>query len=249
MGDDLGRVARRQTLLFARRVPAQPVHQEQPGELVPVAGFQNQPNHGWQAIQEDDEDDYQPPPTAFLSASVEEYFEIVRQFIQLIGFADIFPPGEKHRNACTAETSNACGLGWDIRRDEGRQLRTASYAPTQSGAYYLQVTRIRDDQPVYRSAKGWSIFHDYRGDATNYQPVYAASVLSQQGLRNAFTYYEISVEVRGPTLSSVTIDDDHKLQGDHSYWYITNKNQFGFFPGASTTGWACSASCRRLPSP
>ena len=196
---------------------------------MPVAGFQNQPNHGWQAIQEDDEDDYQPPPTAFLSASVEEYFEIVSQFI---GFADIFPPGEKHRNACTAETSNACGLGWDIRRDEGRQLRTASYTPSQSGVYYLQVTRIRDDQPVFRGGgRGWSIVFDDSSGGAPAQPVYAASVLTKAGLRSAFPYYEISVEVRGPTLSSATIDDDYKLQGGHSYWYISAKNQFGFLPG------------------
>ena len=69
-----------------------------------------------------------------------------------------------------------------------------------------------------------SIFHDYRGDATNYQPVYAASVLSQQGLRNAFTYYEISVEVRGPTLSSAMISGG-------TYWDGILDNRFGFIPG------------------
>ena len=118
------------------------------GELVPVAGFQNQPNYGWQAINEDDDDNYQRPPAAMLSDTVEEYFEVVRELIILFDLADLFPPGSKHRNACTTEPSNVCGLGWDIQRDGGRQLRTASYTPSQRGVYYLQVTRISDDQPV-----------------------------------------------------------------------------------------------------
>ena len=201
------------------------------GELVPVADFQNQPNYGWQAITEDGDDNYQRPGTAFLSDSIEEYFEVVRQLIMVFDFAELFPAGSQHLNPCTTEPSNACGLGWDIRRDHGRQLRTASYTPSQSGAYYLQFTCIRDDQPVYRSAKGWSIFHDYRGDATNYQPVYAESVLKQAGLRSAFPYYEISVEVRGPTLSSASIDDrGTNIQGT-SYWTGILHNQFGFLPG------------------
>ncbi len=201
------------------------------GELVPVADFQNQPNYGWQAITEDDDDNYQIPSSQFLVETVEEFFEIVRQLIVLFDLADFLPPGAKHRTACVVEPTNACGLGWDIRRAGGRQLRTASYTPSQSGTYYLQVTRIRDDQPVFREAEGWSITFDDTSGGREKQPVYAASVLKQAGLRNAFPYYEISVEVRGPTLSSATIDDDYKLQGDHSYWYITNKNQFGFLPG------------------
>ena len=62
------------------------------------------------------------------------------------------------------------GWAWDIERDDGRQLRTASYTPTQSGIYYLQVTRVRDDQPVWRDeSKGWSLeIHNDRGDQENY---------------------------------------------------------------------------------
>ena len=42
-----------------------------------------------------------------------------------------------------------CGEDLDISKDDGRQLRTASYTPTQSGVYYLQVTRVHDDGPVW----------------------------------------------------------------------------------------------------
>ena len=99
-------------------------------------------------------------------------------------------------------------MGLDVERDDGRQLRTASYAPTQSGTYYLQVTRVRDDQPVWRSGAnpatqgGRSSLTNTRG-IDKYQPVYAKAGANSEGLRNAFPYYEISVEVRGPTLSSI----------------------------------------------
>ena len=51
-----------------------------------------------------------------------------------------------------AEGMNAgemCGEDLDITKDDGRQLRTASYTPTESGVYYLQVTRVYDDAPVW----------------------------------------------------------------------------------------------------
>ena len=200
------------------------------GELVSVADFQNQPQYGWQAIQEDDDDNYQPPPSAFLSSTVETLFNVIDQLINLFDNAHFFPPGSQHRNACTTETSNACGLGWDIRRDHGRQLRTASYTPSQSGTYYLQVTRIRDDQPVFSKADGWSITFDDTSGGAHKQPVYASSVSTRGGWRNAFPYYEISVEVRGPTLSSASIYHDSTTHQGYSYWYLLD-NQFGFQPG------------------
>ena len=49
-------------------------------------------------------------------------------------------------------------------------------------------------------------------------------MLKQSGLRNAFPYYDISVEVRGPTLSSVRISG-------YTYWDSLLKKQFGFLPG------------------
>ena len=72
--------------------------------------------------------------------------------------AHFFSPGNRYRHACNADKTNTCGPGLNIYRDDGRQLRTASYTPTQSGIYYLQVTRIRDDQPVWRAKPlGWSL--------------------------------------------------------------------------------------------
>ena len=195
------------------------------GELVPVSGFQDQPENGWQAIHEDDDDNYQRLGGSFRTDSVEEYFAILAELKPLVDNAHLFPPGSQHRNACTADGTNACGLGWDFERDGGRQLRTASYTPTESGIYYLQVTRIRDDQPVYRKSEGWSLLHEDRGGGfVYYQPVYAVSALKSPGLRSALPYYEISVEVRGPTLSSVRISGG-------PYWDGVQRKQFGFLPG------------------
>ena len=73
--------------------------------------------------------------------------------------------------------------------------------------YYLQVTRVRDDQPVWRTGKGWSLLIEDTSGLTKYQPVYASSANKSSGVRNAMPYYEISVEVRGPTLRSIEIDD------------------------------------------
>ena len=141
------------------------------GELVAVTDFQDQPENGWQAIDEDDDDNYQRLGSNFLTESVEDFFLTLKQLKTVFDLADFFSPGDRHRNACTADATNACGLGWDIYRDDGRQLRTASYTPTRSGTYYLQVTRVRDDQPVYREANGWSLFHDDRGEGVSYIPV------------------------------------------------------------------------------
>ena len=181
------------------------------GALVPVSDFQDRPEYGWQVIEEDDPDNvtgvFQHFPNAFVVDRIEKYFQIIKDLIPLFDNADLFPPGSKHRNACTADSSNVCGLGLDVERDEGRQLQNASYTPTQSGVYYLQVTRVRDDQPVWRTGKGWSLLIEDTSGLTKYQPVYASSANKSSGVRNAMPYYEISVEVRGPTLRSIEIDD------------------------------------------
>ena len=216
------------------------------GQLVPVRDFQNQPEFGWQAIHEDtyypegstdDEDvahDYQQMGASFAeNSSVEEYFEVVKQLLPLFVNADLFPPGSRYRHACNLDKTNFCGPGLDILTDKGRQLRTASYVPTKSGIYYLQVTRIRNDQPVYRDGEGgWSLVMSEAGSAGSvYMPVYAAYAAKSQGLRSALPYYEmISVEARGPTLTSITFAGDSYLE-----IYATSSgggsNQFGFLPG------------------
>ena len=211
------------------------------GELVAVSGFQDQPEFGWQAIAEDDayEDgsiDYQNFNSPFASESAEEFFTLVELVIGLLENAHFFPPGQQYRHACNAEKNNFCGPGLNIYKDKGRQLRTASYVPTKTGIYYLQVTRIRDDQPVYRDSDhvagkhGWSLFITGTGSTAQiYMPVYA-SAANKQGLRSALPYYEISVEARGPTLTSITFSGDSYLdfyadQGQGG------SNQFGFLPG------------------
>ena len=126
-----------------------------------------------------------------------------------------------------------CGLGLDIFKDDGRQLRTASYVPTKSGIYYLVVTRVADDQPQYRTAfggaKNWAVpFAANTGTLkTELQPVYGGIAAgAKAGLRSAFPYYEISVEARGPTLSEFSIS----LVGD-LYLETTENNSLGFLPG------------------
>ena len=209
------------------------------GELVAVADFQDQPKFGWQAIHEDtyypegstsDEDvahDYQAFGSAFDSTSVEEFFDVIKLTISLLDSAHLFPPGSRYQHACNLDKSNLCGPGFDIRTDKGRQLRTASYVPTRSGIYYLQVTRIRDDQPVYRDGEGgWSLLMSQAGSV--YMPVYAAYAAKSQGLRSALPYYEISVEARGPTLTSIRFAGDSYLD---VYGFNLGGNQFGFLPG------------------
>ena len=122
-----------------------------------------------------------------------------------------------------------CGPGLNIYRDDGRQLRTASYTPTESGIYYLQVTRIRDDQPVRRSSFGWSLSMSDNGEpgGEGFMAVYAQGA-NKEGLRNAFPYYELSVEVRGPTLTSIDISGDSYIE---DYEETHDGNHFGFLPG------------------
>ena len=199
------------------------------GELVPVSGFQDQPEDGWQAIYGDD-DDYQAWPRQYKHDTLEEFFVFLRNSYILFNNAHFFPAGSQHRNACVAALGDAgCGPGLDIYRDDGRQLRVASYAPTESGIYYLKVTRIMDDQPEYRDGQGWSLDMADNGVDSFDMTVYAdgGSGIGYRRTRSAFPYYEISVEVRGPTLSRITIDGDHYMDTIDQ----TENNDFGFLPG------------------
>ena len=198
------------------------------GELVPVSDFQDQPELGWQTVHGDP--DHQNFPDIFITGSVNEFFVLVRNTQVLFDNANLFPPGSQHVNACIAAQHSLCGNGLDIYRDDGRQLRTASYVPTQSGIYYLVVTRVADDWPQFRIAAGgaenWVVplyEHGVSG-VLKYQPVYGGIAATSVGLRSALPYYEISVEVRGPTLSTVSITGDN--------WMDTiNDSSFGFLPG------------------
>ena len=166
------------------------------GELVPVSGFQDQPENGWQAIHDDNTDDYQRYGQEFVADGPAEFFERIEATKDLFAAADFFPPGAKHRHPCVVDPSNSCGAGLDIYWYDGRQLRNASYTPTETGVYYLTVTRTADEQPVWRDGKGYSIIISHGG----------------KGIRNALPYYELSVEVRGPTLSSIEITGDPWLE-------------------------------------
>ena len=60
-----------------------------------------------------------------------------------------------------------------------------------------------------------------------FMPVYALGA-NTVGLRNAFPYYEISVEVRGPTLTSIDVSGDSYIE---DYEETHDGNSFGFLPG------------------
>ena len=213
------------------------------GVLVAVSDFQDQPERGWQAIREDDpyEDgtiDYQRFGDSFTKGSVGVFFTAISDLIVLFDNAHLFPPGSQYRHACNLDKDELCGPGLNIYKDKGRQLRTASYVPTKSGIYYLQVTRIRDDQPVYREGGPyWSLETGSPFTDENYMTVYGGIASgATQGLRSAFPYYEISVEARGPTLTSITFSGDSYLDnyGHQSFGNLvgsSGSNQFGFLPG------------------
>ena len=114
-----------------------------------------------------------------------------------------------------------CGSGLDIYWYDGRQLRNASYTPTETGVYYLTVTRTADEQLVWRDGgPGYSILIGYNAPMS----AFASAQSRGPGIRNALPYYELSVEVRGPTLSSIEITGDEYMDG-------LRNNSFGFQPG------------------
>ena len=124
------------------------------GRLEPVSDFQNQPEYGWQALFRDPDFQIFPYELTFDIESWNQYFEVVENLAVLFANADFFPPGSQFRTICELAANegrldNICGEDLDISKDDGRQLRTASYTPTESGVYYLQVTRVHDDGPVW----------------------------------------------------------------------------------------------------
>ena len=224
------------------------------GQLVPVSSFQNQPKYGWQAITEDyrgndaaqadlEANDYQPFPSAFDGiATVETYFEFVSQARLLLhpDTAAYFPTGSKHLHVCL-NYRNACGPGLNIYKDDGRQLRRPVFIPSRSDVYYLQVARVKDDQPTHRGGGlGWSLLITTTGDAggigDSYMPVFASTIdKTGYGVRAALPYYEITVDARGPTLSNVSITGDRTIHTHSSSsstdWATEGRAQFGFLPG------------------
>ena len=131
------------------------------GQLVAVADFQGQPEHGWQALLGDPDFQIHPYELTFDLSTWNEYFTTVRNLSFLFDNAHFFPPGSQFTTICEVaedegRAQNVCGEDLDIRTYDGRQLRTPSYTPTQSGVYYLQVTRVHDDGPVWGPDTGGS---------------------------------------------------------------------------------------------
>ena len=131
------------------------------GQLVAVSDFQNQPERGWQALLGDPDFQMHTYELTFDLSTWSEYFDTVRQLSMLFEIAHLFPPGSQFTTVCEiaedeGRAQNVCGEDLDIRIYDGRQLRTPSYTPTQSGVYYLQVTRVHDDGPVWGPDTGGS---------------------------------------------------------------------------------------------
>ena len=199
------------------------------GELVPVSGFQNQPEHGWQAL--DGEPDFQRFPPQFIAGSVGEFFTITETVEVLLDNAQFLPQGTRTRTGCaTGSFANNCGWGLDIGTDRGRQLRTASYAAQESGVYYLTVTRHEDEtvkETVTDPSTGVVTIVDTRKGGPVYSPpgladkwgvdigfVSGSGIVAYMqllggglgSLKRAMPYYELSVQVHGPTLASLQIE-------------------------------------------
>ena len=93
------------------------------GQLVPVSGFQNQPEHGWQAL--DAEPGFQRFGSNYDTASLAAFFKTGRDLQPLLDEAHQFPPGSRYRTGCAASGfDNNCGWGLLVGTDRGRQLRS-----------------------------------------------------------------------------------------------------------------------------
>ena len=251
MGDDVGRVARRSKHYYLPdefRISL--FTKNSAGELVAVSDFQDQPENGWQALFRDPDFQIMPYELTWDVANWNEYFQVVTHLKPLLGAAHFFPAGSQYRTMCELALAqgtglNVCGHGLDVTKDKGRQLRTASFTPTQSGVYYLQVTRVFDEAPVWGpdTAEGtqeptysdqiccrtgslgdnWYIplagYNSYdnptqphpevddidENDLPTYRPMLNTGLLLGRNGRMAMPYYELSVEVRGPTLKEISI--------------------------------------------
>ena len=126
----------------------------------PVSSFQNRPEHGWQLLFREPGFQIHPYELTFDVEDWDDYFDVVQDLSVLFASAHLFPPGvEVLRTMCElaegeGRAFNICGEDLDVSTYDGRQLRTASYTPTQSGVYYLQVTRVHDDGPVWGPDSG-----------------------------------------------------------------------------------------------
>lgn len=228
------------------------------GRLVPVTGFQDQPERGWQALFRDP--DFQIMPydlTDWAHSGWNEYFDSLNALKPVLDNAQFFPPGSQYATLCGVMDGrgrglDVCGIGFDINTHAGRQLRRPSFTPAQSAVYYLQVTRVHDDKPKWgpditegsqetthsdhvccrteifeKDDTQWYIpvaGYDSNdsaingGDSTpdhsdideNDLPTYRR-MLNHLGDapsgRGTIPYYELSVEVRGPLLASISITD------------------------------------------
>ena len=148
----------------------------------------------------------------------------------LLDNAQFLPLGTRTRTGCaTGSFSNNCGWGLDIVTDRWRQLRTASYAAQESGVYYLTVTRHEDEtvkETVTDPATGVVTIVDTGKGGPVYSPLGLADkwgvdigFVSGPGIvaylpllgggfgsvKRAMPYYELSVQVHGPTLASLQI--------------------------------------------
>ena len=220
------------------------------GELVAVTDFQDQPENGWQALFRDPDFQILPVELTWDIADWNTYFQVVTDLKPLLENAHLFPAGGQYRTMCELALAqgtglNVCGHGLDVIKDKGRQLRTASFTPTQSGVYYLQVTRVFDEAPVWGpdtggsqeatfqnevccrtqalSSERWYIplagynSHDFpvqpypevddidENDLPTYRPMLNTGLLLGRNGRMAMPYYELTVEVRGPTLKEISI--------------------------------------------
>ena len=200
------------------------------GQLVPVSGFQNQPEHGWQAL--DAEPGFQRFGSNYNTASLSASFKTGRDLQPLLDEAHQSPPGSRYRTGCAASGfDNNCGWGLLVGTDRGRQMRTASYAAPRNGTYYLTVTR-HEDETIKRTVTDSSTGEVTIVDTGKGGPVYSPRGLGERwyvdlgfsstvgnpylsmlfedsentSIYGALPYYELSVQVHGPTLSSLQIE-------------------------------------------
>ena len=186
--------------------------------------------HGWQAL--DAEPGFQRFGSNWNTASLEAFFKTGRDLQPLLDEAHQFPPGSRYRTGCAASGfDNNCGWGLLVGTDRGRQMRTASYAAPRNGTYYLTVTR-HEDETIKRTVTDSSTGEVTIVDTGKGGPVFSPgdfgerwyvdlglssttgnsylSMLREEGENGrtygALPYYELSVQVHGPTLSSLQIE-------------------------------------------
>ena len=114
------------------------------GRLVPVSDFQNQPEHGWQALFRDPDFQIHPYELTFDIATWDIYFEFVEDLAVLFANADFFPPGSQYRTMCELAAAegryaNICGEDLDI----GPRTTAASCGPPATPRHRAACTTCR----------------------------------------------------------------------------------------------------------